>query len=231
MATEGGQLIAHVAPKIPSFWPEDPELFFVRVEAEFVKANPKITSENTKFSYLVGALDKDHATLVRQYLLVPDTTSPYTKLKDELVRQFTPADHARLQRAKAETLGDKKPSALLCRLQQLLPSAKFKETYIRDLFLSKLPSGLQLVLAAMSEKDLRALAETADSIIDFQPQLPAETSASSEVNFLRNEVAALRSELQKKSTRINRNSNQLCWFHERFGRKARKCQAPCNWGN
>lgn len=228
----------HISPKIPAFWPEDPELFFVRVDAEFAKSHPKITTEQTKFSYLVGALDKHQATLVRSQLLNPDPSTPFTSLKTELIRQFTLADHARLQRAQEETLQDKKPSALLCRLQQLLPSAKFNDTYIRDLFLLKMPVNLQTVLAAMTDKNLQSLAETADAIIDFEPQTSITSpQTGSEINALREEVHALRSELQRNNRprtpgRANSStSNQFCWYHSRFGRQAKKCVNPCSWGN
>lgn len=227
-----GTTVHHIAPKLPTFWPEDPELFFVRVEAEFDKARPKITSEQTKFSYLVGTLDKDHATLVRNQLVTPDPNTPFTALKNELVRQFTLADHTRIQRAQVESLADKKPSALLCRLQQLLPATKFKDTYIRDLFLSKMPENLQAVLASMTQKNLQDLAQTADEIIDFQPQSIAATpQVHSEINALREEVYALRGDLQRQRQGKSEGPGmqRYCWYHSRFGRKATKCAAPCQW--
>lgn len=229
--------IMHVAPKLPKFWPEDPELFFVRVEAEFAKSHPKISTEQTKFSYLVSSLAKEHAMLVRNFLLHPDALIPYSALKDELIRQFSLPDHARLQHAQAESLEDRKPSALLCRLQQLLPTNKFSDTFVRDLFLSKMPANIQTVLAAMVEKELQSLAATADAIVDFKASPAPATMQAAEINALREEVSALRTQLQRQGqqnrgyTTSNDSGNGLCWYHNKFGRKAQKCVRPCRWGN
>ena len=124
-ASSDSSVVYHIAPKIPNFWADDPELFFIRVEAEFSKAHPKITAEQTKFSYLVGSLDKDHAMLVRSQLVSPDSTEPYSALKRELIRQFTLPEHSRLALAQAETLSGKKRSNLLCRLSKIQCQLRF----------------------------------------------------------------------------------------------------------
>lgn len=251
-------LAAHIAPKIPAFWPQDPELFFVRVEAEFNKASPKITTESTKFSHLVGTLDKSTAALVRNQLLNPDPSEPYSKLKDELIRKFTLSDHSRQAQAKEETLGDQKPSALLCRLQQLLPVNKFSDAQIRDLFISKMPAHVQPVLATMSAQSLETVATTADAVIDFGPpsaninqvsnrgsETFSETSVTDqEIASLRQEVNFLRREIRTQSSRqqwpqsSQQQRRQLpprlsqqsqCWYHARFGKNALKCVKPCNF--
>jgi hypothetical protein len=240
-------LAAHLAAKIPPFWPQDPELFFVRVEAEFNKARPAITVEATKFSHLVGALDKETAGLVRNQLLHPDATEPYTKLKNELIRKFTLSDHACQTHARELLLGDKKPSALLCKLQQLLPSEKFSDAQVRDIFISKMPTHIQPILATMSTQSLETVATTADAVIDFGPCSTNNNSVNecsiphdsvehqgqrlSDMTSLQQEVNVLRRELQqfKQNSRpaTSARSAQRCWYHLKFGKNAKKCVPPC----
>ncbi|GBL89936.1 hypothetical protein AVEN_178358-1 [Araneus ventricosus] len=52
-----------VAVKIPSFWTNNAKLFFIQLEASFRLA--RVTVEQTKFDYLVAALEPEtlsHAT-------------------------------------------------------------------------------------------------------------------------------------------------------------------------
>ena len=55
--------------KLPQFWPTDPDLWFAQAEAEFVLRN--ITSDQTKYSLLVQALDQETARRVRDVFKTP----------------------------------------------------------------------------------------------------------------------------------------------------------------
>ena len=51
-----------VAIKLPDFWPENPEIWFVRVEAQL--RSRSVTPDQTKFDYIVSALDSTTAAEV-----------------------------------------------------------------------------------------------------------------------------------------------------------------------
>ena len=76
--------VASIAPKIPDFYLPDQDLWFIRAEAEFDTASPLITSEKTKFSYLVKALDQATAKRVRDLLTNPPEVGRYDELKRRL---------------------------------------------------------------------------------------------------------------------------------------------------
>ena len=52
-----------VSLKLPEFWTDDPEVWFVRVEAQF--RSRAITLDSTKFDYVVTALDNRTAAEVK----------------------------------------------------------------------------------------------------------------------------------------------------------------------
>ena len=44
--------MAATAVKLPSFWIEDPELWFAQIECVFNNRIPKITQDGTKYNYV-----------------------------------------------------------------------------------------------------------------------------------------------------------------------------------
>ena len=139
-------------------------------------------------------------------------------------------------------------------MQQLLgdtPGITADGTFIRELFLQRLPTNVRMVLASTNDSvSLDALAQLADKIVDVA--VPQSVSAVHSSN-LSDEVDKLRSELsnltqlvkslpfQRKSrTRSpspapshsnnnNNNSSTVCWYHQKYGQSARKCKQPCTY--
>ena len=84
-------VIGTISLKLPPFWPADPGLWFAQVEAQF--ATHSITVEKT------ASLSPDIATEVRDLILTPPSTIPYTTLKQE-DRGVQPAETAQGCRAR-----------------------------------------------------------------------------------------------------------------------------------
>ena len=233
-----------VTLKLPPFWPSDPLVWFTQVDAQF--STRHITSEKTKFDYVVASLAPEYAQEVRELILKPPETNPYTALKSALVDRTAASEQRRLQQLfNSEELDDRKPTQLLRRMQQLLgdKAGTTDASFLRELFLQRLSPNVRMVLASSDTTDLEKLAQLADKIVEVA------TPSTSEIDHLRAEIAEIKriveslhipsrprrsssrgrtSRSSRATTPVDDTTDRLCWYHRRFGDQARKCQPPCS---
>ena len=245
--------VSSVSLKIPPFWPADPQVWFAQVEAQFCTRG--VTSQKTKFDYIIASLSPEYAMEVRDLILKPPSTTPYTVLKDQLIQCTAASKQRRLQQLfNSEDLGDRKPSQLLRRMQQLLDD-KFSSTdasFLKELFLQRLPGNVRMVLASIDSKDLETLASTADKIMEVSTTPVCSVTSSVNIDQLRSEIEELRQLVEKLvsakpqfrsrtprrspspspasvSSHQQLSSPTMCWYHQRFGADAKKCCSPCSY--
>ena len=200
--------VSAVSLKLPPYWPNDPAVWFAQVEAQFLTRN--ITAQDTKFAYVVSTLGQDIAQEIRDLIIAPPTDQQYDKLKTELIKRTALSDKARLnQLLMTETLGDRKPSQLLRKMRQLLGDRPLEDGILRQLFLQRLPTNVQLILASTSDTvSTDDLASLADKILEVappqhsiaaitaKPAQNAATTTKNEIQDLRNQLATLTTQLQ-----------------------------------
>ena len=162
-------LTAAVSIKLPPYWSNDPALWFSQVEAQFTTRG--IRSETTKYAHVVGSLQPEIAQEVRDLLINPPAENPYTQLKSELVKRTSASEQQRLhQLLNAEQLGDRKPTQLLRRMQQLLGESQLESSIMTQLFIQRLPTNAQLILASSKDTlNTESLAKVADKILEVAP--------------------------------------------------------------
>jgi hypothetical protein len=214
------------------------------VEAQF--STRGVTSQKTRFDYIVSSLSPEIVTEVRDILLKPPTEHPYDTLKAELIKHTAESEQRKLQQLiGGEELGDRKPTQLLCRMQQLLGNklnTADANSFLRELFLQRLPANVRMVLASADPAtEVGKLAEMADKVMEVAaPQV--ETQKAPDIQQLRDEVAHLTTLVQSLTTHHRRRScrsrhrssspattsETLCWYHQKFGDKAKHCTPPCS---
>jgi hypothetical protein len=235
---------AAVTAKLPSFWKNAPDLWFVRVEAEFVTAN--ITVQATKYSHVIKALPEDVAQDVSSLIKVTPADHPYDLLKAALLKACEPTPSEKVCRFHLLTLGDLRPSQLLNRMLDLQPEGTDAQWY-RQAFLGKLPMVVQLQLAT-DGRELPLLAIAADALVEVYRRQPlgAAAHALQPPEPVAGDDVALQAALAAVYTRFGRSApakgprppraadsagkqDGYCFFHKRFGVKAKKCALPCSY--
>ena len=208
--------------KLPTFWTVQPEVWFVQAEAQFRLR--RIETDETRYYYVVAALDQDTATRVLDLVNNPPVSDKYEALKIRLLDTFGLSRRQRASRLlHFRPLGDSKPSALMDEMLALVadhtPCLLFEQ-----LFLERLPEDIRIQLVDTKFDDLRHLARRADALW---------SSRDMELSFV-NATSQQRSKPRPanyKPARIDnaRSRGGLCYYHFTFGEDARQCRQPCSW--
>ena len=176
-----------------------------------------ITSQSTQFAYVISSLPPEIAQEIRDLLLSPPSDHPYDTLKSELIRRTSASEQKRLhQLLISEELGDRKPSQLLRKMRQLPGDKVLEDGILRQLFLQRLPTNVQLILASLSTtSSLDQLALIADNILEVAPSQPtlatlasppAASSFAQDLQDLRSQVNSLTSQLTTLVNALQINS-------------------------
>ncbi|KAJ8416471.1 hypothetical protein AAFF_G00357590 [Aldrovandia affinis] len=182
-----------VALKLPEFWQEHAAVWFAQAEAQFALRG--ITQEDTKYFYVVAALNSSTASRVLSLLQDPPEDDKYLALKQLLLETFELSEPERARKLLTlPGLGDSKPSELMDHMLTLLGSPV---------------------------KDLRALAREADKVLNSSrmPGPAVRVVGAADVLAIREDVIA--------ATQRQRPTAGLCYYHARFGTRAKQCRPPC----
>ena len=220
--------ISAVSLKLPEFWTTSPEVWFARVEAQFGTKN--ISTDQTKYDYIVSALDVKTAEEVQDVLVNPPDANKYSVLKRALLKAFGKSQAQRdNELLNLNGLGDRKPTALLRKINALNDDP---QSLKRALFLSNLPTDIRSILAGQDFGDIQKLAEAADQIwetrgacvqqvihtADSSPPAPVTIEAVSRPRF----------QPQRRPGSKAPSTQAVCYYHLKFGPQARRCQPGCS---
>ena len=237
--------------QVPPFKYGDPEFWFARLENFFFVQ--RVTSQATKFGYASSILPDDIAEQVRDVLLHPPKENPYDELRREVIKRTSISEQKRIQQLlTGAELGDRTPSQLLRHMQQLVGQEKIDPSLFRQLWLQRLPTMVQQILASKDDKtEISRLAEIADRIlacplpsVNTVEQTPADSllqQLSQQVQLLTGQVMALQTSKQfnqetrpsrtprrpRRNSRSSSRPRDICKYHHRFGEKAYHCILPC----
>ncbi|XP_039308631.1 uncharacterized protein LOC120358421 [Solenopsis invicta] len=237
--------------KLPPFWKEEPDLWFLQVEAAFGIAG--IVRDETKYQYIIAHADPLFLPHITSLLRQPPAENKYETLKQRVLGAFTESEEVKLRKVlQGQQLGESKPTHFLQKIRNLAP-VHVSDSIIKSMFLEQMPHQLRQILVANTDQDLDALTALADKLMEFsnparlvvQQVNQADSDSSTDSS-----LAAIIRRLDKiearftKAKRNNRSrsasrprtsseskqkSDKYCFYHHRFGENAQKCSPPCSW--
>lgn len=210
--------------KVPTFSPEDPEIWFALLEGQF--SNFGIKDDLTKFNYAIANLDIQHAKAIKDIIIKPPSSNRYEKIKSELIKRLSASKEMKVKQLLTyEELGDRTTSQFLRHLRDLA-GPDVPEEFIQTIWINRLPKNIQTVLASQTTQTLEQLADLADRIQEItgsRPNVAAATSTfaagpssapSSEIAELRKMVEHLAIKLDEH-TRASRSHDRSRIRHRR----------------
>jgi hypothetical protein len=239
--------------KVPTFWFDKPVLWFANLEAQFVIAG--IVDDDTRFAYVLANLDSKAAETAEDVVTLPPAANKYLALKTTLISRLSASQEARFRTLLArEEIGDRTPSQFL-RYMRGLAGPGFPDDLLRSLWSSRLPLHHREILAVSSAASLDELTLLADKISEISPTPQVSgVDSSPDLTTLATQIASLTSTVatliaDRDLVRANRSrvpmrtaasssdhtrsssttidGSDLCWYHRKYGARARRCLEPC----
>lgn len=261
------QEIHPIQIRLPQFWPNSVNTWFIQVEAQF--SISRITNDLSKYNYLISALPLDVAESITDILENPPDADLYSNLKKILISRHSLSIERRIKRIISdEEMGDSKPSDFYRKLKSLAgTSGTIGDDLIKKLWFARLPHLVNVALIPLTDKSIDSILEAADkiweavqsssekiSVVDkTSQQCSSSNSANSRLSKIEKELSEIKDMFNKfnfrsrsqsrnrdrsssrdrsnsRSRKYNANytgNNRLCYYHFKFGNRAKKCAPNC----
>lgn len=208
--------------KLPEFWESAAATWFAQAEAQF--ALREITDDSTRYYHVVSALGSSTAARSVSFITSPPARNKYEGLKTHLLKAFELSRAERAKRLLAmQGLGDSKPSELMERMLNLLGPEEPNFLFI-ELFLRQMPPHVQTALGNTTVTEPHALAEEADRFFLATQHYAHEVLAPARAYT---PLATAAPPDRSSAVPDAQVTAGWCYFHARFGSKAKKCRPPC----
>ena len=159
-----------VAVKVPHFWPKKVKLWFHQLEAQFISAG--VTQDSTKYGYVIANLDQKYVEETEDILEEPPMERKYERVKTALIERLSESTSRQMRKIlEREEVGDRTPSRFLRPLRGMAGKI-VPEEFLKELWLSHLPTDTQKALATTTTQTLDNLAEVADRIHEIHRTIP-----------------------------------------------------------
>ncbi|KAM9321815.1 uncharacterized protein KZ484_021847 [Pholidichthys leucotaenia] len=223
-----------VSVKLPEFWQDNPDSWFLLVEAQFALGG--ITADDTKFYHVIAKLDSRTARHVQSLVQRPPAGDKYGGLKAALIQRFPPSAQERAERLLAlNDLGESTPVDLMEDMLRLRGSDD-NDFLFAHIFLRTLPSEMKATLAGsrfVTQRDFRALAQEAQRILNASRRHTATAAAADLGATTGNGMGPEAAEADPPTTAVVKTKHcggdDLCFYHHRLAERARKCIPPCQF--
>lgn len=250
----GADTIARV--KMPSFCHSSPHTWFALADSTFIINN--IKSDDLKYHHILTALPEDIIMSITDIIHNPPQQEKYKTIKETILTRHSESETKRLSKLlDGVSIGDDTPSQYYRRLEQIAGTSQaLTKELLVQIWMNGLPTNIKTILAATDKTVMDDQLKIADKIHEMN-QPPNVSEVSKESNSLARQIEEIITkkfnEMSFRPSRsTNRNQNHkpfnknrsssrssrsrsqvskypLCYFHHKFGNKARNCRKPCNF--
>ncbi|XP_011859712.1 PREDICTED: uncharacterized protein LOC105557151 [Vollenhovia emeryi] len=169
-----------------------------------------ITQDHTKYSYAIAYLNSPQIKEIKDVVTRPPADNKYDAVKRALISRMSVSQEQRTrQLLELEDIGDRKPSQFL-RHFRTLAGENVPDALLRSLWLGRLPSQMQMVLATRTEDPLDQVAEQADRIHEMTNKTvvasttAVSTKGSPDKKSLEAQMQALTKQVATLTTQLSR---------------------------
>ncbi|XP_076764838.1 uncharacterized protein LOC143431786 [Xylocopa sonorina] len=245
--------------KLPTFWKEEPRLWFTMLEREFAAYN--IKADAVKSSVVVRNLDQATMKIILDVIEAPPEKSTYEDIKQALIERMAKSEEANLRKLiSGIELGNRKPLELLREMKQLAGKS-VTESATRTMWIQRLPTRTQEILALLEETPMEKIAKIANKSREWseppqmaaisdatQPRKEATPSAQNgDLAAITKRLARIETQLarrhrspqryeharrwyrQRSNSKSQERKNGFCYYHNRFKGNSNRCRPPCTW--
>ena len=234
--------VGTLSVKLPTFWPDMPEVWFAQAEANF-RAR-RITSQKSKFNLVVVALDADTLKGVLDLIEQEPDEESYDRLKARLVQAYKLSTVDKVKQCmELPPLADESPIKLADQMIALTRDAT-AEDIVKAMFLLKLPESVRKTMWAEPLKEWTQMKARANGLwhAEKTKRCPAMYEVAGACVIDQDDEVEANAVRFKPKGKTNQNSKRFkefagtfyqrpngpCVFHEFYGRSATRCRSPCS---
>jgi hypothetical protein len=229
--------------KIPDFWVNNPNIWFLTIEATFEAC--RVTTSRQRYNHAMPKLPEDVAVSISDLLeTAHNLPDPYEQLKARIIGAYGVSKYQRANDLlDMPALGDSKPSIMMAKMLAIRPP---DNVLFEACFLRRLPVTMREHLGARDFASPVDLAKAADILWEARGGAKGATvaavrpsrSSSPSPSRQRSANAGATPGRKSRDTRkgkgngaglkqANASGTGLCFYHENWGNKAKNCSAPC----
>lgn len=174
----GSSSVSTVSLKLPEFWRQYPDAWFLQVETMF--ARHQIRHDQSKYEYVIMSLPQEILVSIMDVIKHPPKDNLYENIKSKLIERNTESEAHRLEQLLGSSeMGDRKPSEFFRHLESLAgPSTTFSQELLEKLWMRRLPTNINVAMVATGTMEISSKLALADRIWEaISPSINAVAAA------------------------------------------------------
>ncbi|MBM6549325.1 hypothetical protein, partial [Streptococcus dysgalactiae] len=151
---------SNVTVEVPPFNRQNPRFWFHLLESQF--QFKRISNDHHRYYLALSKLPFDVAEQAQETL---ESTKSYITLKEAVLTQTIPPENERVKQLLSNLeLAGRPPSALPKEMRALVGNCVVADSFLREMWLQRLPPFVQAIVGHLKHADLTELAAAADDI-------------------------------------------------------------------